>query len=88
MQTGTVRVWNPGRGFGYIEPDEPDEGEDLEVCVYRSAVELSGHAVLQPGQRVQFAVARGPDGGMRAVDLQVMACLRAQNGTGTRVSAT
>lgn len=84
MQTGTVRVWHPGRGFGCIEPDS----EGLDIDVHRSAVELSGHAVLQPGQRVQFAVARGPDGGMRAVDLQVMACLRAQNGTGTRVSAT
>ena len=49
-QTGTVKWFNTKKGFGFIAPD--DGGKD--VFVHISAVERSGMADLQDGQKVEF----------------------------------
>ena len=49
-QTGTVKWFNTKKGFGFIAPD--DGGKD--VFVHISAVERSGMADLQEGQKVEF----------------------------------
>lgn len=52
MATGTVKWFNPTKGFGFIRPEEP--GDD--VFVHISAVERSGLGTLAEGQRVSYEV--------------------------------
>jgi CspA family cold shock protein len=50
MATGTVKWFNPTKGFGFIAPD--NGGTD--VFVHISAVERSGLNSLNDGQKVSF----------------------------------
>jgi CspA family cold shock protein len=52
MTTGTVKWFNPDKGYGFIQPD--DGGKD--VFVHISAVEQSGLRNLREGQKVSFEV--------------------------------
>ncbi len=52
MATGTVKWFNPTKGFGFIEPTEG--GKD--VFVHISAVERSGMGNLVEGQKVEYDV--------------------------------
>ena len=50
MATGTVKWFNPEKGFGFIVPD--DGGKD--VFVHISAVEEAGMKTLDEGQKLEF----------------------------------
>jgi cold shock protein len=50
MTTGTVKWFNPDKGFGFIQPD--NGGKD--VFVHISAVEAAGMRSLAEGQKVTF----------------------------------
>ncbi len=50
MTTGTVKWFNPDKGFGFIQPD--NGGKD--VFVHISAVEAAGMRSLGEGQKVEF----------------------------------
>lgn len=50
MATGTVKWFNPTKGFGFIQPDEG--GND--VFVHISALESLGIKTLNEGQRVSY----------------------------------
>jgi CspA family cold shock protein len=52
MATGTVKWFNPDKGFGFIQP----EGSSKDVFVHISAVERAGLRTLAEGQRVSFDV--------------------------------
>jgi CspA family cold shock protein len=52
MATGTVKWFNPSKGFGFIAPE--DGGQD--VFVHISAVERAGMGSLNEGQRVSYEV--------------------------------
>lgn len=66
MTTGTVKWFNPTKGFGFIQPD--DGGQD--VFVHISAVERAGMATLNEGQKVNFELQRDARSGkMAAGDL-------------------
>ncbi|MBT5385051.1 MAG: cold-shock protein [Kordiimonadaceae bacterium] len=52
MATGTVKWFNPSKGFGFIEPDQG--GND--VFVHISAVEQSGLSTLDEGQKIDYEV--------------------------------
>ena len=54
MTTGTVKWFNPTKGFGFIQPD--DGGND--VFVHISAVERAGLGSLNEGQKVSFELER------------------------------
>ncbi|WP_420471236.1 cold-shock protein [Brevundimonas sp. FT23042] len=56
MATGTVKWYNPTKGFGFIAPD--DGGQD--VFVHASAVELSDFSSLNEGQKIGFEVEKDP----------------------------
>ena len=59
MASGTVRWFDPDKGFGFIEPD--DGGDD--VFVHFSAIaDTGGFRTLAEGQRVEFDAAPGPRG--------------------------
>ena len=50
MATGTVKWFNPTKGYGFIEPE--DGGKD--VFVHISAVEKSGLNGLREGQKISY----------------------------------
>jgi len=52
MATGTVKWFNPTKGFGFIVP----ESGDHDVFVHISAVEKAGLGTLTEGQRVSYDV--------------------------------
>ena len=67
MATGTVKWFNPAKGFGFIEPD--DGGEDAFVHI--SAVEQAGLSTLQEGQKVNFELQPGRNGKSSAENLTI-----------------
>jgi CspA family cold shock protein len=52
MATGTVKWFDPRKGFGFIQPD--DGGRD--VFVHVTAVQAAGLNGLDDGQKVSFEV--------------------------------
>ena len=68
MATGTVKWFNPAKGYGFIEPE--DGGKDAFVHI--SAVERSGLPGLTEGQRVSFELVPGRDGKMAAENLSLL----------------
>ncbi|MBT6273796.1 MAG: cold-shock protein [Chromatiales bacterium] len=58
MATGTVKWFNPTKGFGFIEP----ESGGKDVFVHISALEKAGITNLVEGQQVQFEMGAGRDG--------------------------
>ncbi|MBL4805190.1 MAG: cold-shock protein [Alphaproteobacteria bacterium] len=52
MATGTVKWFNPTKGFGFIEPEEG--GKD--VFVHISAVEKAGLSGLNEGEKIEYEV--------------------------------
>ena len=52
MAIGTVKFFNPAKGFGFIAP----EGGEKDVFVHISAVEAAGMGTLTEGQRVSYDV--------------------------------
>ena len=68
MTTGTVKWFNPTKGFGFIEPE--DGGNDAFVHI--SAVERAGMAGLQEGQRIEYELQEGQNGKSSAEDLKAV----------------
>ena len=64
MSNGTVKWFNPTKGYGFITPD--DGGKD--VFVHITAVERAGMALLMEGQRIGYQVITDRRG-VKAVDL-------------------
>jgi CspA family cold shock protein len=66
MVTGTVKWFNPTKGYGFIGPDDGSK----DVFVHVSAVERSGMRSLTEGQRISFEIERGQQGKVSAVNLK------------------
>ena len=60
---GTVKWFNDGKGFGFIEREGGDD-----VFVHFSAIQGNGFRSLQEGQRVEFTIQQGPKG-LQAADV-------------------
>ena len=67
MATGTVKWFNPAKGFGFIEPD----GGGDDAFVHISAVEQAGLSTLQEGQKVNFDLQPGRNGKSSAENLTI-----------------
>ena len=69
MTTGTVKWFNPDKGFGFIAPD--NGGNDAFVHI--SAIERSGITSLSEGQKVDYELAADRKSGkMTAVNIKVL----------------
>jgi len=52
MATGTVKWFNPTKGYGFIQPS----GGGRDVFVHISAVERAGLNTLNEGQTVEYEI--------------------------------
>ena len=67
MATGTVKWFNPQKGYGFIQPS--DGGSD--VFVHISAVEQAGLSTLTEGQKLSYDVVTTDRGKTAAGNLKV-----------------
>lgn len=54
MATGTIKWYNPAKGYGFLAPD--NGGKD--VFVHASALEVSDLGSLNEGQKISYEVER------------------------------
>jgi CspA family cold shock protein len=69
MATGTVKWFNPTKGYGFIQP-QGGGGGGKDVFVHISAVEKAGLTTLNDGQHVEFEI-EDNRGKSSAVNLKV-----------------
>jgi len=67
MPKGTVKWFNPVKGFGFIAPDDGSK----DAFVHISAVERAGLQTLKEGQKVSFDLEAGKQGKTSAVNLKL-----------------
>ncbi len=68
MTIGTVKWFNPVKGYGFIEPEDRSK----DVFVHISAVERAGLNGLNDGQKVSYDLQRGQNGKSSAENLTVV----------------
>jgi CspA family cold shock protein len=68
MANGTVKWFNPTKGYGFIQPE--DGGADIFVHI--SAVERAGLSSLNEGQRIGYEL-ESNKGKTSAVNLKLLA---------------
>jgi CspA family cold shock protein len=66
MAVGTVKWFNPKKGFGFIQREEGG----ADIFVHISAVEQAGLGNLREGQKLSFELERGQQGKTSAVALR------------------
>jgi CspA family cold shock protein len=67
MSVGTVKWFNPAKGYGFIQPEDGSE----DAFVHISAVQHAGLNTLTEGQRVEYERAPGKNGRSAAENLVV-----------------
>lgn len=68
MATGTVKWFNPTKGYGFIQPE--DGGQDAFVHI--SELERAGMHTLNEGQKVSYELEAGRNGKTSAVALKAL----------------
>lgn len=68
MATGTVKWFNPTKGYGFIQPEDGSK----DAFVHISAVERAGLTTLVEGQKVQYELVQGRNGRASAENLSVV----------------
>ena len=68
MTTGTVKFFNPTKGYGFIEPEDGTN----DAFVHISAVERAGLSTLNEGQKVSYELQPGQNGKSSAENLSVV----------------
>ena len=68
MATGTVKWFNPTKGYGFIQPDDGAK----DAFVHISAVERAGLNTLREGQKVSYELVPGRNGKSAAEDLTLL----------------
>ena len=56
--TGTVKLFNDQKGFGFITPD----GSSDDCFVHHSAIQAEGFKTLAEGAQVEFEIVQGAKG--------------------------
>ena len=68
MTTGTVKWFDPVKGYGFIQPEDGTN----DAFVHISAVERAGLRALSEGQKVEYELRPGRNGKSAADDLRVI----------------
>ncbi len=68
MPTGTVKWFNPAKGFGFIQPEDGSK----DAFVHISAVERAGLSGLREGQKVSYELQAGQNGKSSAENLSLI----------------
>jgi CspA family cold shock protein len=68
VATGTVKWFNPTKGYGFIQPQG---GGGKDVFVHISAVERAGLNTLNEGQQIEYELQTGRNGKESAENLRV-----------------
>ncbi|MGL4439447.1 MAG: cold-shock protein [Bosea sp. (in: a-proteobacteria)] len=64
MASGTVKWFNPTKGYGFIQPDDGSQ----DVFVHISAVERAGLRELRDGQKISYEMATDRRSGKQSAD--------------------
>ncbi len=67
MPTGTVKWFNPIKGYGFILPEDGAK----DIFVHISAVERAGLSTLNPEQKLSYEIEHGQRGRTSAVNLKL-----------------
>jgi len=67
MAIGTVKWFNPSKGYGFIQPEDGNK----DVFVHISALEQAGLSTLNEGQKIEFDVTPGRDGRTSAENVKL-----------------
>ena len=65
MSNGSVKWFNPTKGYGFIEPEDGTK----DVFVHISAVQNAGLTGLREGQKVEYELVEGQNGKSSAENL-------------------
>ncbi len=68
MPTGTVKWFNPTKGYGFIQPEDGTK----DAFVHVSAVERAGLKGLTEGQRVSYELQVGKNDKSSAENLKML----------------
>ena len=68
MATGTVKWFNPTKGYGFIEPEDGSK----DCFVHISAVERAGLRSLNEGQKISYELQAGQNGRASAENLSLL----------------
>ena len=68
MAVGTVKWFNPTKGYGFIVPEDGSG----DAFVHISAVEQAGLSTLNEGQKVEYELQPGRNGKLAATNLSVV----------------
>jgi CspA family cold shock protein len=68
MTIGTVKWFNPAKGYGFIEPEDGSK----DAFVHISAVERAGLRSLNEGQKVSYELQAGQNGRSSAENLSLL----------------
>ena len=61
MAEGTVKWFNPEKGYGFISREGGDD-----IFVHFSEIQMDGYKTLEEGARVSFEVVEGTNGKLQA----------------------
>jgi cold shock protein len=64
MAQGTVKWFNPDKGYGFIQPDDGSK----DVFVHMRQVERAGMHSLNEGQKIVFDVVANPKNGKSSAE--------------------
>ena len=65
MSIGSVKWFNPTKGYGFIEPEDGTK----DVFVHISAVQNAGMTGLREGQKIEYELVEGQNGKSSAENL-------------------